>query len=190
MKDFSIILAVDNENGLWKCWDLAWSIPEDMKYFRDTTTQTKDPNKQNAVIMGRRTWNSIPEKYKPFKNRKNFILSRWYEDGTSNENGVYEFSSFDSCLQAASKMQDIEEIFIIWWSQLYNESIQHPRLKKAYITRIYSKFHCDIFFHGLPLHFKLQSRSEMKEHQWLEFEFSVYERKVSLISRIKSIFKK
>lgn len=165
MRDFSIILAVDNENGIGKCGDLAWSIPEDMKYFKDTTTNTKDPNRQNAVIMGRKTWNSIPEKYRPFKNRKNFILSGQYEDGNINSDGAHEFSEFDTCLEAISNMQDIEEIFVIGGSQLYNESIKHPNFQKAYITRIYSKYHCDVFFHGLPLNFKLSFRSEMKQHE-------------------------
>lgn len=190
MKDFSIILAVDNENGIGKCWDLAWSIPEDMKYFKYTTTKTKNPDKQNAVIMGRKTWDSIPEKYRPFKNRKNFILSSKYTNGNINSDWAHEFSDFNSCLTVASKMEDIEEIFIIWGSQLYNDSIKHPNFKKAYITRIYNKYHCDVFFHGLPLDFKLGYRSEMKEYKWTEFEYSIYEKKVSLVNKIKNIFKK
>jgi len=113
MKKFSIILAVDNENGIGKCGDLAWSIPEDMKYFKDTTTNTKDPKKQNAVIMGRKTWESIPKKYRPFKNRKNFVLSRSYENGTHNPDGAAQYSDFDACLEAVSAMNDVEEIFVI-----------------------------------------------------------------------------
>lgn len=189
MMDFSIILAVDNENGIWKCGDLAWSIPEDMKYFKDTTTNTQDINKQNAVIMGRKTWESIPEKYRPFKNRKNFILSRSYENGIINNVWGYEFSDFDACLTAVSQMQNIEEVFIIWGSELYNASIKHPNFKKAYITRIYNKYHCDVFFHGLPLDFKLSFRSEMKQHNWVEFEYSIYEKKVSFLKQIQNIFK-
>lgn len=161
-----------------------------MKYFKDTTTKTKDPEKKNAVVMGRKTWESIPEKYRPFKKRENFILSRGYENGSVNSDGAHEFSDFDACLEVVSKMKNIEDVFIIWGSQLYNESIQHPNFKKAYITRIYSKFHCDVFFHWLPLNFKLTHRSEMKEHDGIEFEYSVYEKKISVLEKIKSLFKK
>lgn len=190
MRDFSIILAVDNENGIWKCWDLAWSIPEDMKYFKDTTIHTNDAKKQNAVIMGRKTWESIPEKFRPFKKRKNFILSREFTGWNINKDWATEYSNFDSCLKAVSHMQDVEEIFIIWGSQLYNMSISHPHFKKAYITRIYNKYHCDVFFDGLPLSFQLISRSEKKEHDGVEFEFSIYEKKIPLLQKIKNIFTK
>jgi dihydrofolate reductase len=190
MKHFSIILAVDNENWIGAANDLAWNIPEDRKYFRDVTSTTQDPSKQNAVIMWRKTWESIPEKYRPFSKRQNYILSRGYSDGNTNSQWAYEYSDIDLCLKAIAKRKDIENIFIIWWAQIYNQVLEHPGLDKAYITRIYHKYHCDTFFHGLPLGFDLLSRSEMKQHEGIEFEFSVYIRKISLISKIKNIFNK
>lgn len=47
-----------------------------MQYFTDMTSNTKDPDKKNAVLMGRKTWESIPPKYKPLPNRQNVIISR------------------------------------------------------------------------------------------------------------------
>lgn len=47
-----------------------------MEYFREVTTTTLASNKQNAVIMGRRTWESIPPKFRPLSGRKNYILTR------------------------------------------------------------------------------------------------------------------
>ena len=190
MKDFSIIIAVDNENGIGKCNDLAWSIPEDMKHFKNITSNTQNPNKQNALIMGRKTWESIPKKYRPFKNRKNFILSRGFENGVLNKDEAYEFSDFNTCLSSVSNMTDVEEIFIIWGAQIYNQVLKHPNFTKAYITRIYYKYHCDTFFDGLPLNFNLEFRSEMKEYQWVEFEYSVYRKKIGILEKIKKVFKK
>lgn len=190
MRKFSIILALDNENGIWKDGDLAWKIPEDMKYFKDTTTNTKDQKKQNAVIMGRKTWESIPEKYRPFSWRQNFVLSRSCDDGKQDANGAYNFCSLENCLSHIESRQDIEEIFIIWWSMLYNDVLTHQSFEKAYITRIYDKFHCDVFFHGLPTWFTRTSRSEMKEHGWTEYEFLIYTKKKSILSKIVSIFTK
>lgn len=47
-----------------------------MEYFTKMTSYTTDKSKQNIVIMGRRTWDSIPKKYKPLENRINFVISR------------------------------------------------------------------------------------------------------------------
>lgn len=190
MKDFSIILAVDNENGLWNNNDLAWDIPEDRTYFKNITTSTKDPSKQNAVIMGRKTWESIPEKYRPFKNRHNFILSRSYQNNTENPDGALQFQDIDTCLKEISKNHHIENVFVIWGGQVYNAVLSHPHFKKAYITRIYHKYHCDTFFDWLWLDFDEVSRSEMKQQEWIEYEFLVYEKKISFHKKIKNIFKK
>ena len=47
-----------------------------MAYFKELTVRTLDPAKQNAVIMGRRTWESIPQKFRPLAGRLNIVLSR------------------------------------------------------------------------------------------------------------------
>lgn len=188
MKDFSIILAVDNENGLWNNNDLAWDIPEDRKYFRNTTSLAKNSKKQNAVIMGRRTWESIPEKYRPFPKRYNCVLSKEYINWTQNSHWAFQFNSLDACLEHLDWLETIESYFIIWGSKLYNSVLKHERFTKAYITRIYEKYHCDVFFDWLPLNFSLLTRSEKKEYKWVEYEFSVYARKVSIFQKIKNIF--
>lgn len=188
MEKFSLIVAVDDENGIGKNGDLSWDIPEDMKYFKKITTTTKSAKKQNAVIMWRTTWESIPKKYRPLPKRYNCILSRSYIDGTRNSEWWYEFSSLDATLKHLEQQENIENIFIIWWAQLYNKVLRDHRLTKAYITRVYQKYHCDVFFNGLPLDFKLSSRSEMKQYKWLEFEFSIYKRKFSLKRFLKNLF--
>lgn len=58
-----------------------------MAYFTTMTTKVKDPKKINAVIMGRRTWDCIPEKYRPLSNRVNIVL-------THNVNSIKEKVSF------------------------------------------------------------------------------------------------
>ena len=59
--NFSIIVAKDLKNGIGKDNDLCWHIPRDMAYFKNITSSTINSNKENAVIMGRKTWESIPE---------------------------------------------------------------------------------------------------------------------------------
>ena len=190
MKEFSLIVAVDNENGIWKDNMLQWNIPEDMRFFKDSTTKTKNPEKINAVIMGRKTWESLPEKFRPLPNRLNIVLSSKFADESDLWDGALWFSDFKSAHRYVSQKENIENIFIIWWAQLYNCVVNMPCLKKAFITRVYEKYHCDVFFDGLPLIFDEVQRSWVKEHNGIEYEMFVYERKTSFIDRFKSIFKK
>jgi dihydrofolate reductase/thymidylate synthase len=66
---------------------LPWSLPGDLKYFRELTQRTSDPAKQNAVIMGRKTWESIPVKFRPLAGRINVVLTRGAAPGDENASG-------------------------------------------------------------------------------------------------------
>ncbi len=185
-----MILAVDNENGIGKAGDLAWRIPEDMKFFTTTTKNTTGSNKKNAVIMGRKTWDSLPEKYRPLPGRINCVLSRKYTNIWTNISpNAFGFPDLQSCHQFLSKSNDVEEVFIIGGAQVYNAALQENCLETVYITRIYDKFHCDVFFEGLSSKkFKRISRSEMKEYKGVEYEFLVYKRKRNIFQKIKRLF--
>ena len=73
--NFSIIVATDLNNGIGKSGNLLYKSKNDMQYFKTVTTSVKNNKKQNAVIMGRLTWESIPTKFKPLPERKNVIIS-------------------------------------------------------------------------------------------------------------------
>lgn len=76
MKKFSIVVAATSEMGIGYKGKLPWKLPNEMKNFVALTTNTNDPNKQNAVFMGSNTWKSIPEQHRPLKNRINIVLTR------------------------------------------------------------------------------------------------------------------
>ena len=74
---FNLIVAVCGKSfGIGNNGQLPWRLKSEMKHFASTTTTTKDTSKRNAVIMGRKTWDSIPRKFRPLKNRLNLVLSR------------------------------------------------------------------------------------------------------------------
>jgi dihydrofolate reductase/thymidylate synthase len=62
---FDIILASTLKHGIGKAGGLPWKLPKEMTHFKFLTSNTNHIEKKNAVIMGRTTWESIPDKFKP-----------------------------------------------------------------------------------------------------------------------------
>lgn len=176
---FSIILAVDEKNGIWKHNTLAWKLSWDMEYFKKITTQTKDLAKLNAVIMWRKTWVSIPWKFKPLKNRINCILSKNLKKsdlGSPIDDFTLYFNSLEDCLLELESKENLENIYIIWWADLYNQVLNHPMLERIYITKIKWDFQCDVFLDEIPKSFVVESYSDPETENWIEYSFWVYKK--------------
>jgi len=146
---FSIIVAVDKNRGIGKDNALPWRLKQEMKYFKEMTTG-------NVVIMGRNTWESIPEKYRPLPDRLNVILSKTLTQKdakvtiTSLDKAII-MSSLDEALDFLAIAKGLElpeasELFIIGGAQLYNDAIKHKGCERLYITEIDQDFDCDTFF--------------------------------------------
>ncbi|GBF94660.1 bifunctional dihydrofolate reductase-thymidylate synthase [Raphidocelis subcapitata] len=73
---FQIVVAVTQSWGIGKDGGMPWKLSGDLAYFRQLTSRTADPAKRNAVIMGRKTWESIPERHRPLPGRLNIVLTR------------------------------------------------------------------------------------------------------------------
>ena len=179
MKKIKMILAVDNKNWLWKKWCLAWKISKDLKYFKEKTTQTKDLAKLNAIIMWKKTRESLPPKFKPLSNRINCILSRSIKHESINskiDNFVLYFNSIDSCIQELLTKTNLENIFVIWWANIYNQFLNNPRLDQIYLTKIEWDFWCDVSFDWIPDNFELKTESEIMEENWIKFKNLIYKK--------------
>lgn len=114
---FSIIAAIGKNKELGKNGDLVFHIKEDMKYFRDTT-------KGHKIIMGRKTWESLPGK---LPNRENIVISHHpVDDADATITDLTEFI-------AQNKDTD-EEIFIIGGGMVYSTFLDHA--KNLYLTEI------------------------------------------------------
>jgi dihydrofolate reductase len=150
---FRMIGVMDNRNGIGLKGKLPWSFPTELVYFHEKTTKTSTPQKHNALIMGRLTWESIPKNHRPLQNRLNLIL-------TSNNNTLIELaekyenitiaSDFNCALEYCSKMCDIESIYVIGGESVYQQAIKHSALNIIYQTIIHGYFKCDRFFPTIP----------------------------------------
>jgi len=75
-KTFAVVVAATQKGGIGRAGSLPWRLPADLAYFKRVTSTTVELGKQNAVIMGRKTWDSIPPKFRPLVGRINVVLSR------------------------------------------------------------------------------------------------------------------
>ena len=166
-----IIAAADEKNGIGIEGNLPWRLKDDMRFFKDITTKTKDPNKKNMVIMGRTTWESIPANHRPLDNRVNIVLTRNLEYQTE---GAQKCSSIHDALDQAD--DSIEACFIIGGGSVYNQIINDPELTGIYLTRVKKHFSCDTFFPEIPQIFsKITSLGEVEEDD-ASYEYLLYER--------------
>lgn len=130
----SLIAAIGTRTrGLGKGGELLWRLPDDMKRFKALTTG-------HVVIMGRKTWESIPEKFRPLPDRTNIVITR---DTTYEALGATVNHTLAEALEKAREVEH-EEIFIIGGAQVYTESI--PEADRLYLTLVDSDDEADVFF--------------------------------------------
>ena len=143
MKRFSIIAGVTKiTNGIGINGKLPWNIKEDLKHFQRITQTVDDANKRNAVIMGRRTFESIGGK--PLSGRLNICVTTTTEQVARDD--LIFCKSLDSAVGIASGRNDIEKIFVIGGEMLYTSAIKHPLCEELFINEIDIVEKCDTFF--------------------------------------------
>ena len=134
MTKFSLIVAMDREHGIGKNNDLMWHLPRDMRFFKSTT-------EKHVVIMGRKNYDSIPEKYRPLSNRQNVIITRNKAFKAIN---CLVFHTVDEALNHF--VNDEREVFIIGGGEIYKIAMNLEGLNKMYITNVDGVFNADTFF--------------------------------------------
>jgi dihydrofolate reductase len=113
---------------------LLWHIPEDLKRFKALTSG-------HPVIMGRKTWESLPEKFRPLPNRTNIVVTR---DPSYAAPGALVAASLDAALAAAASAPGSEEIFVIGGGELYTAAL--PFAYRLYLALVDSDAPGDAFF--------------------------------------------
>lgn len=160
----NIIVATSTNFVIGKDNDLPWHLPTDMKYFKDTT-------KGHMVVMGRKCWESIPEKFRPLPNRKNIVMTR---DTSYVANGAVISHDLEQLL--VSHENSHEQVFIIGGAELYKAAFKYAN--RLFLTQIYSKVEGDVYLEGLVLkNWSLVEGSEFHEENGFKFRFELYEKK-------------
>jgi dihydrofolate reductase len=143
--EFALVVAADQQGGIGRNGDLPWQLPGDMSYFRKLTTGQG----ANAVIMGRKTWDSIPTRFRPLQNRLNVVLSRSQPD---LPDGVLLAHSLEQALQqlaTSNAERPLEHIFVIGGGKVYAEALARTHCRQVFLTRVEGNFDCDTFLPDL-----------------------------------------
>ena len=160
----NLIVAVDKNWAIGNGNKLLVSIPQDMKFFRETT-------KGKVVVMGRKTLETFPGK-QPLKNRTNIVLTR---DKNYQVKGAIIVHDIDELMEELKKYEE-EEIYVIGGETIYRQLL--PYCKLAHVTKINHAYEADTYFPNLDENdeWVVTGVSEEQTYFDLEYEFVRYER--------------
>ncbi len=129
----SLIAALTQNRVIGKNNDLPWSLPDDMKYFMETTMN-------HHVIMGRKNWDSIPPKFRPLPKRVNIVVTR---QGSFSAPGANVVNNLADALALAADAKE-REVFVIGGAEIYHLALPHAQ--RLYLTEINTTLKGDTFF--------------------------------------------
>ncbi|APX03063.1 dihydrofolate reductase [Arthrobacter sp. QXT-31] len=111
-----LVWAQTTSGVIGKDGDMPWNLPEDMKHFTRVTTG-------HPVIMGRKTWLSFPEKYRPLPNRTNIVITRQENWGSTPEaEGAVVVKSLDDALLESQFAPGFESVWIVGGGEIFKEA--------------------------------------------------------------------
>jgi len=146
--NLKMIVAMTKNMGIGYNNTLPWYIKNDLKNFSKLTKG----NNNNAIIMGKNTWNSLPKK--PLPNRTNIILSTTLNKDLNDYNNTIIVNNINE-LFSFLEYNNFDDIWIIGGEMIYKLFINHKYLKEIHTTLVLKNYECDTFFPGIPLNFEL-----------------------------------
>ena len=184
MKSFTIIVAAASSNmGIGRLGELPWRLPGDMALFKKLTTVSRYADKKNVVIMGRKTWQSIPKKFRPLPQRVNVVLSKnpMVREELEIPSDVIVASSLDEAMDTLSRPEMasvVDQIFVIGGETIYREAITSPRCSRIRLTSVEVDIaDCDTFFPVISAsEYRMISRSAPMNEGGIAYRFTELER--------------
>ncbi|KAK1239768.1 hypothetical protein MKX07_001222 [Trichoderma sp. CBMAI-0711] len=178
--ELTLIVAATRSMGIGFQGTMPWKgLKREMQYFARVTTRVPASSQapQNAVIMGRKTWDSIPPKFRPLKNRLNIVITRSATPShppsssssapSSSPSASTEIRvpSVEAALQYAHEASagTGARVFVMGGAQIYEAALRHPAAKRVLLTRIDAEFDCDVFF---PLDLRADGSEEAAAKGW------------------------
>lgn len=134
-QSYKIIVATGLNNEIGAQGDLLWQLPKDMRWFKENTLGAD-------VIMGRKTYESFPEKFRPLPNRTNIVITR--NEDYSLPEGAHKVNSLDAAFALAENCEETEK-YIIGGGEIYKAAL--PYCEEIVLTKVHASFpNADTFF--------------------------------------------
>lgn len=157
----SLIAAVARNGVIGKDNQLLWHLPGDMRHFRETT-------RGKPVIMGRKTWDSLPEKFRPLPGRTNVVITR--QQAWSAPGAIVAHSLGDAIVQCGA----VDTIWVMGGANVYAQAL--PMADQVVVTEIDADFEGDAYAPILGEQFQPVEREAHVSSQGLPFAFVTYVR--------------
>lgn len=160
------ILNCDKEYGIGKKNGLLFQLKEDMRFFRQMTSN-------HVVAMGENTLLSFPGS-KPLKNRINIVLS---QDETHNYEGVINVHTFQDFLKEINRYAKNEDVYIIGGASIYRQTLEYVDF--VYLTKVDAIGGAEVFFVNIDANenFEIISESEPIQDGDYKIKFVSYRNK-------------
>ncbi|KAI9922060.1 hypothetical protein PsorP6_000994 [Peronosclerospora sorghi] len=182
-----VVAAVEATGGIGLRQQIPWHLPTDLKHFRVLTTSPTASGARHAVIMGRKTWESLPINVRPLPKRYNVVLTHdtSFRHRLQVPETVGIAASFDEALKLVQEQgENVDQVFVIGGSTVYTEVLSYSGCHKVHFTMIKDQFECDAFFPMKHLYenFQKTSESEVKKENGVAFQFMEWERKRAVLN--------
>ncbi|CAE6463432.1 unnamed protein product [Rhizoctonia solani] len=170
LPQLTLVVAATLTNGIGAKGSLPWRLPREMAYFAKVTREGGPRSSgPNAVIMGRKTWESIKPHYRPLKGRLNVVISSSIAsvDDLAPASASEHPTLLATSLEASVAGVEASNAFIIGGASIYTQALEHPATTRILLTRILEPAYeeCDVFF------------PEVREsNQWVQAEHADLEK--------------
>jgi dihydrofolate reductase len=177
----AIVVAVARGGVIGRQGAIPWHLPEDVARFKELTTG-------HSVVMGRRTWDSLPDRFRPLPERRNVVVTRnadWLAEGAERA---------PSLVEALALLGGAERIFVIGGAEIYAEAL--PLADEMFLTEIDEDVAGDTFFPDWDRDAFVQaSRDERMSDDGVPFAFVTYRRhsaprQLAALAAVDSVFER
>lgn len=175
-KPVYIIAALDAAGGIGRDGRMPWFLPKELAHFHEVTSREHVPGTANTVIVGRLTWESIPQaSYAKFNNRRVVVLSHNpdYDPGAD----VAVATSLEDAWSYAA--ENGGATYIIGGGEIYDQTVNDPRVDELLLTHIEAEFDCTVFFPDIPSAFNTCEHQHAQQEQELTYSFCTYKRSLT-----------
>lgn len=156
------IVAMDEGRAIGNKGQIPWHLAEDMKRFKELTSG-------HAVLMGRKTYQSLPPRFRPLPGRKNLVITRNPEQ-LKGEQGIEIYTSVRECVQkflSGEMSAPSDQLWVIGGSEIYAETLAF--CSELYLTLVLGRHTGDAFFPAFEQDFSLRDQQPGQGYKFLHY---------------------